>query len=52
MESKVILGDATFKHTIPDDSVQAINTSPPYFDLRKHSEDKEHEDVEIEGKKR
>ena len=47
MESKVILGDATFKHTILDDSVQAIITSPPYFNLRKYSEDKGHEAVEI-----
>lgn len=46
MESKVILGDATFKHTILDDSVQAIITSPPYFNLRKYSEDKGHEAVE------
>lgn len=43
----MILGDATFKHTILDDSVQAIITSPPYFNLRKYSEDKGHEAVEI-----
>lgn len=47
----MILGDATFKHTILDDSVQAIITSPPYFNLRKYSEDKGHEAVEIGGGK-
>lgn len=43
----MIMGDATFKHTILDDSVQAIITSPPYCNLRKYSEDKGHEAVEI-----
>ena len=47
MENKVILGDAMARQPIPDNSVQAIITSPPNFNLRKYSEDKEHEAVEI-----
>ena len=47
MENRVILGDAMARQPIPDNSVQAIITSPPYFNLRKYSEDKEHEAVEI-----
>ena len=47
MEGKVLLGDAMARQPISDNSVQAIITSPPYFNLRKYSEDKEHEAVEI-----
>ncbi|MBQ1348486.1 MAG: hypothetical protein IIY58_03895 [Aeriscardovia sp.] len=47
IENKGILGDTMARQSIPADSVQTIITSPPYFNLKKYSEDKEHEAVEI-----
>ena len=48
MENRVILGNAISKQPeIEKKSVQAIITSPPYFNLRKYSKDDEHEKAEI-----